>query len=146
MVTLDGEDLVGLVAVMTLPLAALAAIFVGGTAAAAVGVVGWLLLVPVLAILFEDEELRFGESSDEPASASTARQDPLDTLRDRYARGELSDEEFEARLERILEPRTSSFPGGRATGSESERASSSAEPRGRSWRSRGSYFTPNREE
>lgn len=41
MVTVDGETLVGLVAVGTLPLAALAAIFLGGTAAAVVAIVGW---------------------------------------------------------------------------------------------------------
>lgn len=103
MTTIDGEQLVALVAVATLPLAALAAIFVSGTAAAAVAVVGWLFLVPVLAILYEDGEFDLETLFDRDDAEESARQDPLDTLRDRYARGELSDEEFEMRLERLLE-------------------------------------------
>lgn len=117
MVTVDGETLVGLVAVGTLPLAALAAIFLGGTAAAVVAIVGWLLLVPVLAILFEDEELRFG--ADDGSTTEATRQDPLDALRDRYARGELDDEEFEARLERLLETEDLELPGSARNGESS---------------------------
>jgi uncharacterized membrane protein len=32
-----------------------------------------------------------------------ADEDPLETLRDRYARGELTDDEFERKLERLVE-------------------------------------------
>jgi len=40
-------------------------------------------------------------------SSTESEQDPLDVLRDRYARGELSDEEFERKTERLMdtEPR-----------------------------------------
>ncbi|USZ68715.1 SHOCT domain-containing protein [Halorussus salilacus] len=43
-----------------------------------------------------------GESDRGPAS----RRDALDSLRDRYARGELGDEEFERKVERLLETET----------------------------------------
>ncbi|WP_410765867.1 SHOCT domain-containing protein [Haloferax sp. DFSO60] len=42
------------------------------------------------------------EESDNDRRETTSR-DPLDTLRDRYARGELTDEQFERKLERLLE-------------------------------------------
>jgi uncharacterized membrane protein len=35
-------------------------------------------------------------------SSEEAEQDPLDVLRDRYARGELSDEEFERKTEQLI--------------------------------------------
>lgn len=35
-------------------------------------------------------------------SNTESDQDPLDVLRDRYARGELSDEEFERKTERLM--------------------------------------------
>ncbi|WP_425498491.1 SHOCT domain-containing protein [Haloprofundus halobius] len=45
--------------------------------------------------------------SDGSLSSSTAEEtDPLVTLRERYARGELSDETFERKLERLLETET----------------------------------------
>lgn len=103
MVTVDSDTLIALVAVVTLPAAALGGIFFGGVVAAVVAVVGWFLLVPVLAILFEDEQLRLGEPSDPSAAESTKQKDPLETLRDRYARGDVSEAEFERRLERLLE-------------------------------------------
>lgn len=36
-------------------------------------------------------------------SSSESEQDPLEVLRDRYARGELSDEEFERKTERLMD-------------------------------------------
>lgn len=67
-----------------------------------VAIVGWVLFIPVLVILYEDAKRRFGESSDGSGTATT-REGSLDTLRDRYARGERGDEVFEARLDRLLE-------------------------------------------
>lgn len=57
-------------------------------------IVGFVLVAPLVAI-FGD---RFIES-DEPGEF----EDPVDELRTRYARGELSDTEFERRLDRLLE-------------------------------------------
>jgi len=109
-----------LFAVVTLPLGILAAIFVSLPAALAVFVVGWLLLTPTSAILFgqptpgsswandgvdelvqermkEEMEEAIGED-DERSSA-----DPVEELRDRYARGEIDELELERRLDALLE-------------------------------------------
>lgn len=114
MVSLEPDSLVGLVAVGTLPAAALAGLFVGSTAAAVVAVVGWLLLVPTLGILADDEEFSFGSEEEEQESAS----DPLETLRSRYARGELTELEFERRLEHLLETEDVELPPGASLNSE----------------------------
>ncbi len=67
---------------------------------------GYIVLVPVTALLFGDEE-DVAEWWDED-EANTERErdtesDPLAELRSRYARGELTDEQFERKLERLLE-------------------------------------------
>jgi uncharacterized membrane protein len=62
-------------------------------------VLGWIVVVPLLAILFDESEVDRaldGSSGSEP-------EDALETLRDRYARGELDDVEFERRVEKLLE-------------------------------------------
>jgi hypothetical protein len=41
--------------------------------------------------------------SEPPTDRSTETEDALEELRHRYARGELSDEEFDRRVERLLE-------------------------------------------
>jgi uncharacterized membrane protein len=106
-----------LFAVATLPVGILTALFVGPLAAAVVFVVGWLLLVPVTAILFggemmsgpmsEDFEQRV-EAEMEAAITGSATtdepsEDPVEVLRQRYARGEISDHELERGLEALLE-------------------------------------------
>lgn len=77
--------------------------------------VGYVVLVPLVALLAGDEADRakwwHGDERDEPASrsedASTAEtDDALATLRERYARGELTDEQFERKVERLLETDT----------------------------------------
>lgn len=45
-----------------------------------------------------------GDEASEPGT--DRQQDALDTLRDRYARGELTEAEFERRVERLLETET----------------------------------------
>lgn len=121
------EALVGIVAVATLPLAALAAIFVGGDAAAVVAIVGWFFLVPVLGILSEYVDLReyVGERRERDRTTAATRgderndeDDALQRLRERYAAGEIGDAEFERRLERLLETEGVEVPeGADSTGS-----------------------------
>jgi uncharacterized membrane protein len=73
---------------------------------------GYIVIVPVTAMLFEedeDEEVTTDHSRAEDATRSTAsdsNEDALQTLRDRYASGELTDEQFERKLERLLETET----------------------------------------
>ena len=88
-------------------------------------IVGYVVVVPIVAILFGDEEdIREWWDEDElgssyPAEESTGgdadaldrrealdRRDALDRLRDRYAAGELTDEQFEAKLELLLQTET----------------------------------------
>jgi uncharacterized membrane protein len=87
--------------------------------------VGYVAIVPLVAILFdEDETEEAGTESGEQWEQSANRQteygtgeasdrgteqtseDALQTLRDRYARGELTDQQFERKLERLLETET----------------------------------------
>ena len=99
----------------------LAALFTGQEWWLAALLFGYIAVVPPVAMLFGDEEDveewwdeavsgidGVGDSGDpdaapaEPTTDSDAR-DTLETLRDRYARGELTDEQFERKLERLLE-------------------------------------------
>ncbi|QHS18310.1 SHOCT domain-containing protein [haloarchaeon 3A1-DGR] len=87
---------------------------------------GYVVVVPLVALLFGDEadvaEWWDDEDAAETATESTRSEDEraahrrertddstddaLETLRERYARGELTDEQFERKLERLLETET----------------------------------------
>ncbi|RLM56724.1 SHOCT domain-containing protein [Halobellus sp. Atlit-31R] len=84
-------------------------------------VVGYAVVVPLVSLVRgrqrdgDDrpvERTRGAERSDEESHATgrgeseTPVDDALDRLRDRYARGELSDEQFERKLEALLETDT----------------------------------------
>jgi len=106
-----------LIAVVTLPLAELAELSGVAGLESAIVAVGWLLLTPVF-LLFGDDiaGLVIGRSQgagwqaepDDDATAEDAaadgadREDPVETLKQRYARGELDEVEFERRLERLV--------------------------------------------
>ena len=64
-------------------------------------VFGFAVVLPILGILFPEDEADSELAEDERgADVST---DPLTSLRDQYARGDLTDEEFERKLDRLLE-------------------------------------------
>ena len=81
---------------------------------------GYVVIVPIVAMLFGDEEdveewwsddwsgeeRETAHGSEHPPEDDEDRKDALETLRDRYARGELTDEQFERRVERLLETET----------------------------------------
>ncbi|QZP38944.1 SHOCT domain-containing protein [Halobaculum magnesiiphilum] len=118
-----------LFAVTTLPAVALAAILVGGQAAAVVAILGWFLLTPLSAVLLDevfevddgdDEDLEraldalrewraddAGSRPDGPTDSSTGdptdERNPVDRLRERYAEGDIDEAEFERRLDLLLE-------------------------------------------
>jgi uncharacterized membrane protein len=86
-----------LAAVLTFGLTALVAVLPGPEfLVPAVAVTGWFVLTPLLAVgllpgvEFEDER-------------SPSSSDPLTSLQERYATGEISEAEFERRVERIVE-------------------------------------------
>ncbi|MFP8957325.1 SHOCT domain-containing protein [Natrialbaceae archaeon A-CW3] len=113
--TFVAEDLWLFVAIATFFTAGLLAIIGFQTVVAMVAFVGWFFLTPVF--LFWGEEIAawlYGYETDEDDATQTTRgtashaeqvpeDDPLERLKHRYATGELSDEEFEHRLDRLIE-------------------------------------------
>jgi uncharacterized membrane protein len=79
-----------------------------------VAALGLALLVagPLVGGTVRDLLLAYAAAEDE----ATATADPLEALRERYARGELTEAEFERKLERLLETEDLDVPGGAATG------------------------------
>ena len=82
---------------------------------------GYIVIVPVVSMLFEDEETERVEDGRAEQSGGSNRestaeagvgeepehvQDALDRLRARYAEGDLTDEQFEQKLDRLLETET----------------------------------------
>ncbi|WP_158853543.1 SHOCT domain-containing protein [Halorhabdus sp. CUG00001] len=71
--------------------------------------VGYVMIVPIVALLFGDEEdieeWWDDETITEPEHTQNQETDEqaLETLRDRYARGELTDDQFERKVQRLLE-------------------------------------------
>ncbi|QFU84074.1 SHOCT domain-containing protein [Natronorubrum aibiense] len=99
----------------------LGAMFTGQSWWLAALLVGYIAVVPLVALLFGDEADRrewwddwatdSKTETDTTASTSSEESDAerrgaLETLRDRYAAGELTDEQFERKLERLLETET----------------------------------------
>jgi uncharacterized membrane protein len=77
---------------------------------------GYVVIIPVVSTLFDEEE---GLDDAEAGSAPVGREQPtdeepragdaadaLERLRTRYANGELTDEQFERKLDRLLETET----------------------------------------
>ncbi|ELY84870.1 SHOCT domain-containing protein [Natrialba taiwanensis] len=95
------EELWLLVAIVTLALISLAGVAGFGLLSGAIAIVGWFLLTPIL--LFWGDEIAAALGSDHETQAPTRERDALDELKHRYASGELSEDEFEHRLSRLLE-------------------------------------------
>jgi uncharacterized membrane protein len=88
----------------------LAALFLGFDWWLAFMLFGYVVLVPITAILFGDEEdvteWWDGEADVVGDGETDEEEDPLEELRARYARGELTDEQFERKLDRLLDVET----------------------------------------
>ena len=87
----------------------LTALFTGQSWFWLVFVIGFAVVVPIIAILTgESEGSVDGPTTDAPESDADAasKTDALRILRERYARGELSEEQFEAKLDHLLESET----------------------------------------
>ncbi|WP_066411871.1 SHOCT domain-containing protein [Halorubrum aethiopicum] len=108
--TFEKKRLMGLVAVLSFGLTSLFAVLELGVLVPATFVVGFLILLPVVAVLGEDFPLvEPADATAEAAATADAGQagsredDPVATLRRRYATGEIDEAEFERRLDRLLE-------------------------------------------
>ncbi len=102
------ENAVGLVSTLVTGIW-LAALFLGQDWWLAFMLFGYIVIVPVTAFLFGDEEdieEWWDDDVDTATDESTDSEDPVETLRRRYAEGELTDEQFERKLERLLEVET----------------------------------------
>ncbi|WP_256298788.1 SHOCT domain-containing protein [Haloarchaeobius salinus] len=78
-------------------------------------VIGYAVVLPIVAILFDEDDDVLDETDRRMDDALKGRsegklpdskRDALETLRERYAQGELSEEQFENKLENLLETET----------------------------------------
>ncbi len=114
------ENLTGLVSILVTGIW-MTALFTGQEWWLGALLFGYIVVIPATAMLFGDEEdieehwdgtvgSSSSETEDETAKQSETRDrdtsDALDALIDRYARGELTDEQFERKLDRLLETET----------------------------------------
>ena len=80
---------------------------------------GYIVIIPVVSMLFDDEEAESVHVESESGSVRVERgaaaerdeatgdtADVLERLRTRYANGDLTDEQFERKLDRLLETET----------------------------------------
>jgi uncharacterized membrane protein len=67
--------------------------------------IGYIIIVPMTALVFGDREeiAEWWEDEDVTIPEDTSEDDALETLKNRYAAGEIGDAEFERKLERLLE-------------------------------------------
>lgn len=112
---LTKQEALGVAAVATVGLVALAGTLDLEVVADVAAITGFLVVLPLIAIL--DYRLPFvspagsadrqrqptDASATEGGAGDTGDEDPVAKLRDRYARGEIGEEEFERKLDRLLE-------------------------------------------
>jgi len=105
--TFEKKRLIGLVAILSFGLTSLFAVLlpvVLEPLIPATFILGFFVLIPLVALLGEDFPLVEPEAADGRSASTTATaEDPLATLRERYATGEIGEEEFERKLDRLLE-------------------------------------------
>lgn len=92
--------LVFLIAVVTLPVGLLTALFMSVQAGAIVFIVGWFFLVPVIPLSYALYKMVTG-GKDKPDQGE--EDSALSTLKTQYARGEITEDEFFARIDNLVE-------------------------------------------
>ncbi|WP_132059077.1 SHOCT domain-containing protein [Halorussus amylolyticus] len=102
-VQFDRKTLLGVLSVLTFGLTALTAVAGLEFLTPAIFVLGFFIVVPLVALLGDSLPIVEDETDGASGERKSAADDPVDELRSRYASGELTHEEFERRLERLLE-------------------------------------------
>jgi uncharacterized membrane protein len=97
---LTQDDTFGILALLILG-AGFVGMFAGFPYFFLIWILGYAVVLPILGILLYETDTDSEMTEDEQSTDSLA--DPLTSLRDRYARGDLTDDEFESKLERLLE-------------------------------------------
>jgi uncharacterized membrane protein len=100
-----GEKLREAIPILTMG-AGLLALFLGVDNWWVIFVMGWVVLTPLANILTDHDEGDETPPTEVDDEREGDTQDALETLRDRYARGELTEEQFERKVERLLETET----------------------------------------
>jgi uncharacterized membrane protein len=118
-VQFEKKRLIGILSVLTFGLTALFAVLGLGSLVPTTFVLGFFLVVPLVALLGDSLPFVANEGDGTyVAESDELGTDPIEELRARYARGELTDEEFERRLERLLDTEGVEVAG---SGNETER-------------------------
>lgn len=114
------QKTIGILAVLTFGVTSLLAVIAGavpflqalaGPLVPAVFVLGFFILIPLIAIMGEDFPLvsaadtssTVGTQPSSTANDTATAQSPIDQLREEYATGKISEAEFERRLDRLVE-------------------------------------------
>ncbi|GAB7009440.1 SHOCT domain-containing protein [Halorubrum trueperi] len=103
--TFEKKRLIGLIAVLAFGLTSLFAVLLPGPLERlipATFILGFFVLIPLVLLLGEDFPL-VESATDDGSTPMTTEADPLAMLRERYAAGEIGEEEFERKLDRMLE-------------------------------------------
>jgi len=100
--TFEKKRLIGLIAILSFGVTSLSAVLSFGVLGPAAFILGFFVLIPLVVLLGDDFPL-VGTEEPTEESVSAAKDDPLATLRERYATGEIGEEEFERKLDRLLE-------------------------------------------
>ena len=103
-VQFEKKTLLAVLSVLTFGLTAFFAVVGLGFLVPTTFVLGFFIVVPLVALLGDSLPIVENETEGVRVEESDDLGDaPIDELRARYARGELTDAEFERRLERLLE-------------------------------------------
>ncbi|WP_434521460.1 SHOCT domain-containing protein [Halorubrum sp. AS12] len=113
--TFEKKRLIGLIGILSFGLTALFAVLLPtalGPLIPATFITGFLILIPLVAVLGEqfplvaadDEAADATEAigSSEPTAAAASAERPVAALRERYATGEIDEAEFERKLDHLL--------------------------------------------
>jgi len=113
---LDKREAIGVIIVLSIGFTALASTFEVDVLADVFAIVGFVVLLPLVGILGDRLPFVTAGEDDEESTAATATDGTFDDpdeadetdeavaqLRERYARGEIDEAEFEDRLEALLE-------------------------------------------